>query len=276
MFDKIRSQNYECARAGPETLATALFQRMQKNHHGCGLARPAARPVRARVVFRIRSLHPPCGRWFLSLFRTVLIRGINANCSSNYRSIDLVSNKTLYLMKIVKIFLIGLSLLCFGAAVAAFDTAVSTENAAITYDASLIEVSQQGANEYAWTWTVTNPNPGNGSDGTLQNLSHWSMAVGDVIRHSNIVSVSYSLDGLGWTELPVSLAIDKSQDCYTNTVLKFDYGTVGSEPTYYKLVVNAPFAQSVVTANFKSGKVTGCYNGYVASLGAPGGTGPVE
>ena len=179
-------------------------------------------------------------------------------------------------MKIVKIFLICLSLLCFGAAVAAFDTAGSAETAATTYDAALIEVSQQGVNEYAWTWTVTNPSPGTGSDGTLQNLSHWSMAVGDVIQLSNIVSVSYSLDGIGWSELPVSLAIDKSQDCYTGTVLKFDYGTFGSEPTYYKLVVNAPFSQTVVTANFKSGKVTGCYNGYVASLGVPGGSGPVE
>lgn len=181
-------------------------------------------------------------------------------------------------MKIVKIFLIGLSLLCFGAAVAAFDTAeATTENTSATYDAALIEVSQTGASEYAWTWTVTNPVPGNGRDGTtLQNLSHWSMAAGDMIQHSNIVSVSYSLDGIGWTELPVNLAIDKSQDCYTGTVLKFDYGTIGSQPTYYKLVVNQPFSQSVTLANFKSGKFTGCYNGYVASLGAPAGTGPVE
>lgn len=179
-------------------------------------------------------------------------------------------------MKIVKIFLIGLSLLCFGAAVAAFDTAGATESSAATYDAALIEVSQQGAGEYAWTWTVTNPSPGNGDNGTLQNLSHWSMAVGDVIQLSDIVSVSYSLDGIGWSELPVSLAIDKSQDCYTNTVLKFDHGTIGSEPTYYKLITNKAFSQAVVTANFKSGKVTGCYNGYVSSLGAPGGTVPVE
>ena len=179
-------------------------------------------------------------------------------------------------MKIVKIFLICLSLICFGAAVAAFDTAVTAENEATTYDAVLIEVAQEGATEFAWTWTVTNPNPGNGSGGTLQNLSHWSMAVGDVLHLSNIVSVSYSTDGIGWNELPVSLAIDKSQDCYTSTVLKFDQGTVGSEPTYYKLVVNAPFSQTVTTANFKSGKVTGCYNGYVASLGTPGGSGPVE
>jgi hypothetical protein len=179
-------------------------------------------------------------------------------------------------MKIVKIFLICLSLLCFGAAVAAFDTAGEAEIASSTYDASLIEVSQQGANEYAWTWTVTNPSPGSGSDGTLQNLSHWSMAVGDVMQLSNIVSVSYSTDGIAWNHLPVSLAIDKSQDCYTGTVLKFDYGTVGAEPTYYKLVVNTAFSQTVTLANFKSGKTTGCYNGYVASLGAPGGGVPVE
>lgn len=179
-------------------------------------------------------------------------------------------------MRIVKIFLICLSLLCFGAAVAAFDTAVTVEAQAATYEAALIEVAQQGTQEYAWTWTVTNPNPGTGSDGTLQDLSHWSMAVGDVLQHAHIVSVSYSQDGIAWNDLPVSLAVDKSQDCFTGTVLKFDVGTTGSEPTYYKLVVNVPFSQMVTTANFKSGKVTGCYNGYVASLGAPGGTRPDE
>lgn len=179
-------------------------------------------------------------------------------------------------MKIVKIFLIGLSLLCFSAAVAAFDTIVTEQQNAFTYEASLITAGQTSGNHYEWIWTVTNPNPGSGSDGTLQNLSHWSMAISNVVSLSQVVSVSYSLDGIAWTELPVSLAVDKSQECYLGTVLKFDYGTTGNAPTWYKLVVNTPFSQSVSTANFKSGRVTGCYNGYVASLGTPSGAGPME
>src|SRR5687768_1301130 len=118
-------------------------------------------------------------------------------------------------MKIVKIFLIGLSLLCFGAAVAAFDTAQNLQANSVSYDATLISPSHQVGNHYEWIWTVSNPSPGSGSDGTtLQNLSHWSMAISDVINLSNIVSVSYSMDATNWVELPVSLAIDKSQDCY--------------------------------------------------------------
>jgi len=72
------------------------------------------------------------------------------------------------------------------------------------------------------------------------------------------------------------MGIDKSQDCYTGAVLKFDHGTVGSDPTYYKLVLNAAFSQTVTLANFKSGRFTGCYNGFVASPGASGGAGPTE
>jgi hypothetical protein len=136
------------------------------------------------------------------------------------------------------------------------------------YDAQFISTQQTGAN-YEWVWSVSNPNYGNGLNGTMQNLSHWSLAISDMITINDIVSVAYSLDGINWTSLPVSFAIDKSQECYLGTVLKFDYGTSGTAPTYYKLVVNRDLPTGYSTTNFKSGQRTGCYNGTVLGIGTP-------
>jgi hypothetical protein len=138
------------------------------------------------------------------------------------------------------------------------------------YNAQLISSQQAGTN-YEWVWSVTNPNPGNGTNGTLQNLSHWSLAISDLVALQDIVSVAYSTDGINWVSLPVSFAIDKSQECYRGTVLKFDHGTSGSEPMYYQLVLNKDFTTGYTTANFKSGNTTGCYNGTVLGIGAPSG-----
>jgi hypothetical protein len=136
------------------------------------------------------------------------------------------------------------------------------------YDAQFVSTQPTGAN-YEWVWSVTNPNPGNGTNGTMQNLSHWSLAISDMITVNDIVSVAYSTDGINWSSLPVSFAIDKSQECYTGTVLKFDRGTIGGAPTYYKLVVNRDLPMGYSTTNFKSGQRTGCYNGTVMGIGEP-------
>lgn len=136
------------------------------------------------------------------------------------------------------------------------------------YDAQLVSSQQVGLN-YEWVWSVTNPNPGNGNNGTLQNLSHWSLAISDLVTLQDIVSVAYSNDGVNWINLPVSFAIDKSQECYRGTVLKFDHGTSGTAPTYYQLVVNRELTTGYTMANFKSGNNTGCYNGTVLGIGVP-------
>lgn len=137
-----------------------------------------------------------------------------------------------------------------------------------TYDVQFISTQQVGSN-YEWVWTVTNPNPGNGSNGTLQNLSHWSLAISDLVTYDDLVQVAYSNDGTNWTTMPLSFAIDKSQDCYAGVVLKFDHGTTGSAPTYYKLVVNKEFTSGPTLANFKSGSRTGCFNATVNGIGVP-------
>ena len=127
-----------------------------------------------------------------------------------------------------------------------------------TYAVDLISNQSAGAN-YEWVWSVTNPNPGNGSNCTLQNLSHWSLIPSACLSQANIVSAAYSLDGVSWIDLPAVLAVDPSNPCYTGQVLKFDYGTAASAPTYYKLVVSENFAAGFVGSTFKSGSKTGCH-----------------
>ena len=56
---------------------------------------------------------------------------------------------------------------------------------------------------------------------------------------------------------------------YLGAVLKFDHGTSGTAPTYYKLVVNRDLPIGYSTTNFKSGQRTGCYNGTVLGIGEP-------
>ena len=158
-----------------------------------------------------------------------------------------------------------LSVSAFGLQSFKSKTSISTTN---TYDAQLVSTTPVGTN-YEWVWSVTNPVPGNGADGTLQNLSHWSLAISDMVTVQDLESVWYSNDGVNWSPLPVSFAIDKSQECYRGTVLKFDHGTTGSATTYYKLVVNKEFTSGYTLANFKSGNRTGCYNGTVMGIGTP-------
>lgn len=127
------------------------------------------------------------------------------------------------------------------------------------YDVQLVSTQSAGAS-FEWVWSVTNPNPGSGTDcSTLQNLSHWSLILPACISQGNIVSAAYSLDGVSWINLPAVIAVDPSNSCYTGAVLKFDYGTSGSAPTYYKLTVTDNYSAGFVTATFKSGSKTGCH-----------------
>jgi hypothetical protein len=139
------------------------------------------------------------------------------------------------------------------------------------YDVQLVSNNGAGSN-YEWIWKVTNPDPGNGLNGTLQDLSHWSLILPECITQSNIVSAAYSHDGLMWTPLSSSIGVDPSQGCYTAAVLKFDVGFSGTTTMYYKLVVNQPYIAGVTTAVFKSGKRTGCYVGMIEGITCdPGG-----
>jgi hypothetical protein len=127
-----------------------------------------------------------------------------------------------------------------------------------SYAVQLVSVQPVGTN-FEWVWSVTNPAPGNGSNCTLQNLSHWSLIPNACLTQANIVSAAYSLDGVSWIDLPAVLAVDPSNPCYTGQVLKFDYGTNGSASTYYKLTVSDNYNTGFIGSTFKSGSKTGCH-----------------
>jgi hypothetical protein len=121
-----------------------------------------------------------------------------------------------------------------------------------------------------WTWSLTNPNPGNGNNGTLQNLSHWDLALNDDAEAA-LVSAAYSYDGVNWINSTIEVERDPSIRVCTGTdVLKFNAGTTAGDPTYYRATFNAdmavnPFATSWVKTG---GGLQGCNNYYYSGMGA--------
>jgi hypothetical protein len=133
-------------------------------------------------------------------------------------------------------------------------TAVCNSNAYIISLESVTEVN----GTWEWVWSVQNPNPGNGTNGTVQNLSHWGMQFGACFDWASVVSAAYSGDGSNWTSFTPSYSVDPSQGCLTTPILKFDYGTTGSQRSYYKLVVSHLYVSGASIGYFKSGNNTGC------------------
>src|SRR5436190_15300330 len=77
-----------------------------------------------------------------------------------------------------------------------------------------------------WTWVLTNPNPGNGNNGTLQNVSHFDIAL-NAEAEAALISAEYSFDGITWVSVPTEVVRDPSiRACTKVDVLKFNAGTV--------------------------------------------------
>jgi hypothetical protein len=138
-----------------------------------------------------------------------------------------------------------------------------------SYQISLVDKSTDGTNE-TWTWTVTNPNPGNGNNGTLQNVSHFDMAL-SAAAEGAMVSGEYSFDGIVWVSIPLEVVRDPSiRQCTNTDVLKFNAGTVGGQPTYYRLTLNQTFESNPYSTSWiNSGSKTGCNMYYFAGVGTP-------
>ncbi len=132
-----------------------------------------------------------------------------------------------------------------------------------------------GNGTWTWTWTITNMNPGNGNNGTTQNLSHWDFIPGSCLMVGDIVSAGYSGDGINYTPISPSLAVDPSLNTcspnpYSGEVFKFDFGTSGSAPSYYQIVLNQNYAvDPTATLVYKSGKTTGCGTSTFEGIGCP-------
>lgn len=151
---------------------------------------------------------------------------------------------------------------------------IAETNACGAYTIALETITQVGSN-YEWVWTVTNNNPGNGNNNTYQDGSHWGMQFGSCFNWSSVVGAAYSPNGTSWTSFTPSYSVDPSQDCLTTAVLKFDYGTSGSAPSYYKLIVNASYEIGSQFGYYKSGQRTGCCTFNFYGIGCPGGPGEV-
>jgi len=121
-----------------------------------------------------------------------------------------------------------------------------------------------------WTWVLTNPNPGNGANGTLQNVSHFSIAL-NALAEAALVSAEYSYDGITWISVPITVERDPAiRSCTQVDVLKFDAGTVGSEPTYYRATFSQEFSSNpFATSWIKSGVKTGCNMYFFTGIGGP-------
>jgi len=129
--------------------------------------------------------------------------------------------------------------------------------------------SDESRGTYEWTWVLTNPNPGNGENGTLQDVSHFSIAL-NAEAEAALVSAEYSFDGITWISIPIVVDRDPGiRACTSTDVLKFDAGTVGSEPTYYRATFDQVFAVNPYSTSWiKTGSRSGCNLYFFTGVGA--------
>jgi len=134
----------------------------------------------------------------------------------------------------------------------------------------LLESRTQVNGNWEWIWSVQNSNPGNGTNGTFQDLSHWGMQFGACFNVTSLVSAAYSANGTTWTAFTPTYQVDPSVPCLSTAVLKFDYGTIGSAKSYYKLVVSINYPTGLAPGYYKSGSGTGCCTFSFIGIGCAG------
>ena len=148
------------------------------------------------------------------------------------------------------------------------DASGTSISASSPYDIHISDLSKVG-NNYVWIWEIKNKNPGNGKDGTVQDLSHWGIDLGTCVKLGDIVEAAYSQDKITWTKFTPEFKEDKSQDCSSKSYVKFDFGTTGSQSSYYKLVITKNVTHTDTEAIYKSGTNTGCGIFETCGFGCP-------
>ena len=152
----------------------------------------------------------------------------------------------------------------------AFISNNETESTSVdSYQIVLVTKEQVGAN-HEWTWSVTNPNPGNGQNGTLQDISHWSVPL-NAEAEAALVSAEYSTDGATWHAASTSVDRDPSiRQCTSVDVLKYDHGTTGGNSTYYRATFAADFTVNPFATSWikNGGGLSGCNLYYFSGTGA--------
>jgi hypothetical protein len=138
-----------------------------------------------------------------------------------------------------------------------------------SYQIVLVTKNTVGTNT-EWTWQLTNPNPGNGQNGTLQDVSHWSLALNEQAEAA-LVSAEYSDDGVNWNAATTIVERDPSiRSCTGVDVLKYDVGTSGNAPKYYRANFNADFVTNPFATSWikTGGGQQGCNLYYYSGMGA--------
>ncbi len=121
------------------------------------------------------------------------------------------------------------------------------------YDFQITMTRTYADGQTTFIWKIVNPKPGNGKNGTQQDLSHWAFkpqCVGgeDLNYHpQDILAAYYSYNNdYSWNQIipTPKMKADPSSSCMSpeEHVFKFDFGTSGSKPTYYKLVLAGNWA----------------------------------
>ena len=153
---------------------------------------------------------------------------------------------------------------------------VTTSDATSPYGVHLSERYRNPDGTWTWVWAVKNPKPGNGQDnGTVQDLSHWDISLGECMNLSNIVSAATSTNNTDWQTITPELKVDAGlKNCldYTKPVIKFDYGTSSENnqnTRYFKLVINQNVPMAQVETIYKSGNTTGCGVIWTCGFGCP-------
>ena len=141
-------------------------------------------------------------------------------------------------------------------------------NAVDVYQIVLVTKNSVGTGT-EWTWSLTNPNPGNGSNGTLRDVSHWDVALPAQAEEA-LASAEYSFDGVNWHNSSIVVERDFSiKLCTLVDVLKFDAGTTGTSPTYYKAIFDADFTLNPFATSWikNGGGQQGCNLYYYTGMG---------
>ena len=132
------------------------------------------------------------------------------------------------------------------------------------YEINLLQRTQQPDGTWLWIWGVRNPKPGDGTNGTIQDLTHWSMQLPECIKAENIkLAKSAYYNQLFQYFFPV-IGPDAA---YTNcppgspdvtggatNLLRFKPGTLGSDVSVYALVLDKEYpVDPNAVAYYKSG-----------------------
>jgi len=148
------------------------------------------------------------------------------------------------------------------------DASGTSISASSPYDIHISDLSGVDG-KYTWIWEIKNKNPGNGLNGTVQDLSHWGIDLGTCVKFGDIVEAAYSQDKITWTKFTPEFKEDKSQNCSSKSYVKFDFGTTGSQSSYYKLIITKNVTHTDTEAIYKSGTNTGCGIFETCGFGCP-------